>query len=297
MLSDRNIRVGVHPALWSNDDFSDLGGDIPLGQCLREARDAGYAGIELGRHFPRDPDRLREVLDAEKLLLVSGRLSLSLVKNGLDAQRPRFEEHLRLLKALGCSVVIVVECTGEIYTQRASAIIGPARPSMSGDAFKRFVGDLETLAAIAEDEGLTLVYQPHMGTLVQAYADIDRLMDATKKTRLLADTGHLAFAGAEPVRVFGKYKHRIGHVHLRDVRTEVLKSAYNDALSFGAAVRAGVFTVPGDGRINFKPLFAFLAEADYSGWVVVADGQDPAQADPSVQAKKARDTIRNLVGL
>ena len=297
ILAGRAIRIGAQPIIWSSDDFFDMGGDIPLAQCLSEMHSAGYAGTELGHKFPREVEELKALLNDNELELISGWHSLYLVKNGLGAEWKSFERHLAFLKAMGCSVVIVAECTGEVYTQKGSAIIGPARPSMPGTGWKKLGEDLETLAGIAEDKGLRLVYHHHMGTLVQTFSEIDRLMEATEKVQLLADSGHLAFAGAEPAKVFAQYRDRIGHVHLKDVRTPALKSAYNDALSFEGAVRAGVFTVPGDGRIDFRPLFEELKAAGYEGWMVVEAEQDPDKAAPLRYAKMGREYIRKNAGI
>ncbi|MFH1265591.1 MAG: myo-inosose-2 dehydratase [Planctomycetota bacterium] len=297
VLSGRNIRIGAQPIIWSNDDFLELGGDIPLDRCLREMREAGYAGCELGHKFPRDAGELARLLDERDLRLVSGWHSLYLVKNGLEREREGFEAHLRLLKALGCSVAIVAECTGRIYTRRDTAVIGPARPSLPKEGWRKLTEGLESLACIAQDTGLKLVYHHHMGTLVQDLSDIDRLMQSTKIVRLLADTGHLFFAGVEPLEVFTKYSERIAHVHLKDVRPRVVKAAKREALSFEGAVRRGVFTVPGDGSIDYRPLFAELRRADYEGWMVVEAEQDPSKAEPLSCAKKGRRYIKETAGL
>jgi inosose dehydratase len=138
-----------------------------------------------------------------------------------------------------------------------------------------------------------------MGTGIQTAAEIDRLMDMTdpELVYLLFDTGHLVCAGVDPQALLRKYVHRVRHVHLKDVRADVLKSAQQNGWSFLNAVREGMFTVPGDGSIDFAPLFAMLEDAGYRGWMVVEAEQDPAKANPFEYAVKARKYIRAQTGL
>jgi inosose dehydratase len=150
---------------------------------------------------------------------------------------------------------------------------------------------------MAQDEGLKLVYHHHMGTAIQSLKEIDRLMENTKNLSLLGDTGHLAFAGENPLGVFKKYKTRLGHVHLKNIRPEIVKQARTQNYSFEKAVKEGVFTVPGDGGISYQPIFELLKEIQYEGWMVVEAEQDPKKAKPLECAMKARDYIRKAAGL
>ena len=127
-----------------------------------------------------------------------------------------------------------------------------------------------------------------------------RTFEITKEelVYLLFDSGHLTFAGIDPVPVLKKYINRIKHVHLKDVRLDVYNNqVVPNHMSFLDAVRAGVFTVPGDGDVDFKPIFDILAENDYEGWVVVEAEQDPAKANPFEYAVKARKYIAENTGL
>jgi inosose dehydratase len=129
-----------------------------------------------------------------------------------------------------------------------------------------------------------------MGTIVETAAEIDRLMAATgEAVGLLLDSGHLAFAGADPVAVAARHRARIVHVHCKNVRPDVLRRAKAADWSFLDAVVEGVFTVPGDGGLDFAAVLGALGP--YRGWLVVEAEQDPAKADPLTYASLGRRSL------
>ena len=156
------------------------------------------------------------------------------------------------------------------------------------------------MGAYAKSKGMYFTVHHHMGTGVQTVEEIDKLMEMTDPdlVYLLFDSGHLTFAGIDPVPVLKKYVNRVKHVHLKDVRLDVYNNqVVPNHMSFLDAVRAGVFTVPVDGDVDFKPIFDILAESGYEGWVVVEAEQDPAKANPFEYAVKARKYIAENTGL
>lgn len=292
------VRIGVNPIVWSNDDFHDLGGRTPLERCLEEARASGYDGIELGHKFPRTPLGLRKVLEAHGLALVSGWHSTYLLERSLEEERKRFAQHLDLLGAVGCEAAIVAECSRSLYTDPKSSLeLGSRRNALSRQEWGRLAGGLDRLAELALSRGLLLAYHPHVGTLVQNEDEIDVLMERTALVGLLWDSGHLALAGAEPKRVLERHAGRIVHVHLKNVRKDVAKRVRSERCSFSQAVREGVFTVPGDGGMDYAPILERLAEDDYRGWIVVEAEQDPEKAPPRRYAEMARRYLREVAGL
>jgi inosose dehydratase len=157
---------------------------------------------------------------------------------------------------------------------------------------------LDELGRIAASAGLKLSYHHHMGTGVMTRADVDRLMASTdpELVHLLLDTGHMAFAGDDPLDLARAYADRIGHVHLKSVRPEIVSLVREEGLSFQEAIQRGVFTVPGDGGIDFRPILEVLAAAHYQGWLVVEAEQDPNKAVPLEYAKKARAYLADILG-
>ena len=131
---------------------------------------------------------------------------------------------------------------------------------------------------------MVLAYHHHMGTVVQTRAEIDALMAAAgPATRLLLDTGHALLAGADPAALARAHMGRVAHIHAKDVRPAVAAQVWEERLSFLAAVRRGVFTVPGDpaGAVDFAPVLRAAAGHGYDGWLVIEAEQDPAVHDPA----------------
>jgi inosose dehydratase len=283
-----SIRLGTNPIGWSNDDLRELGGETKLETCMAEARSAGFAGIELGHKFPRDAASLRPILQRHRLALVSGWYSASLLERDaateLDAMRP----HITLLRELGCGVLILAETSNAVHADRAIKL--SRRPVLTEQAWPVFADRLSTLADAVAADGLTIAYHHHMGTVVQTEPEIDRLMAMTgAKLNLLLDTGHATYAGADPVALARRHGARIAHVHCKDVRPAVMQTALKGDWSFLDSVVAGVFTVPGDGSVDFTTVLRQLP--DYSGWLVVEAEQDPAKADPLTYARLGHDNL------
>jgi myo-inosose-2 dehydratase len=291
------LRIGINPIVWSNDDLPELGGDIPLERCLKEAAAAGYQGLELGNKFPREYQALKAALDPHGLACVSGWHSLFLLERDVDAELSAMSEHNALLSAMDCEVVIVCEMSRGVHPDLNAPLSG--RPLMSDAEWKTFCAHLSALAMRLETEGLKLAYHHHMGTVIQTEAEVDRLMAQTDESvGLLLDTGHLAFAGGDPLAVARRHSARIVHVHAKDVRTGVMKKAQEEDWSFLHAVKEGVFTVPGDGSVDYPKLARILEEGGYTdGWVVVEAEQDPKKAPPDIYARRGGAAVQKAFGL
>ena len=278
------VRLGISPIGWSNDDLPELGGDTPLEACLAEARQAGFAGIELGNKFPCDSSLLRPVLERHELSLISGWYGGRLLDRSVDEELAAIEAHLALLVAMGCGVLVYAETTGSIAGDRQRPLSG--RPKLGDGEWGDFAGRLTEIAERLSRRGIRLAYHHHMGTVVQSEAEIDRLMTATgASVGLLLDTGHLAFAGGDPLALARRHGHRINHVHCKDVRRDVLARVRAADTSFLDAVLDGVFTVPGDGGLDFAGVCGALAASGYHGWLVVEAEQDPEKASPLAYAR------------
>jgi inosose dehydratase len=289
------VRLGVNPIGWTNDDLEELGGDTPLEVCLREAREAGYEGIELGRKFPRRAAELRPILARHGLALVSGWYGAQLLVRSVKEEIAAVEEHLTLLAEMGCQVMVFAEEAGSVQARRDVPL--SQRPRLPGnEAWRRFGEALTEVAEHLRGRGVRLAYHHHMGTVVETEAEIDRLMAVTgEAVGLLLDTGHLTYAGGDVAGVARRHGRRIIHVHCKDVRPAVLADARRRDQSFLDAVVAGVFTVPGDGCVDYGAVLAALKAAGYAGWLVVEAEQDPAVAHPLTYAKLGATNLRRAV--
>ena len=288
------IRLGVNPIGWTNDDLHELGDDISLDRCLAEARQAGFAGIELGRKFPRKAAELGPILGRHGLALVSGWYSATLTERSAAAEIAALGAHADLLLGVGCTVMIVAEVGGCVHGRRDVPL--SRRPRLPDDDWKRFGAALTEVAEHLAGRGLRLAYHHHMGTVVESEAEIDRLMAVTgPAVGLLLDTGHLTYAGGDVLGVARRHAARLAHVHCKDVRPAVLAHARARDLSFLDAVVDGVFTVPGDGGVDYPPLLAALDAAGYAGWLVVEAEQDPVKAPPLAYARRGFAYLSQLL--
>ncbi len=289
-----NVSIGINPITWSNDDLPGVGGDISLETCLTETAAAGYTGIELGGKFPRDAETLTPMLERHGLSLVSGWYSGHLLQQSTKDEAAAMKEHLGLLKQMGCKVLIFAEVTSCVHSDIEVRV--SQRPQMSKDQWHQFAERLSDLARMTADDGVMLNYHHHMGTVVQSADDIDLLMEATSdKVQLLLDTGHAIYAGADPAAIAKAYCSRIGHVHCKDVRPAILKRSMNRDSNFLTAVLNGVFTVPGDGCVDYKTVLSIMKDAGYEGWLVVEAEQYPSVAPPANYAKLGYENLQSLL--
>ena len=294
-----NCLVGANPIIWSNDDFYELAGDVLLDVILREMKEAGFAGTELGHAYPRSPAPLAKALAAHQLRLVSGWHSTHLATHDYAQEEAAFVKHLSLLKPLGSNVVIVAECSHAIHGIR-TASLGYGhddRRTLNAAGWTKMTKGLTRMARICADEGLKLVYHHHMGTVVQTEEELDRLMESTPGLYLVLDAGHLTFAGIDPLRVLAKHLSRVAHVHLKSTRPEVVARSRRERWSFCRAVIEGVFTIPGSGAVDYPTIFRLLKLADYQGWLVVEAEEDPNKVPALPKAKRARDYVRQFAGV
>lgn len=291
--SNARIRIGINPLTWTNDDMPELGAETPLETCLREAKEAGYDGMELGNKFPRRPEVLGPILSKHGLSLVSGWYSSALLERPVAVEIDAISPHLHLLKSLGSNVLILCETTRTVHCSRTTPL--SKRPTLTEPEWKKLTRGLTELGEYTLKHGVRIAYHHHMGTLIQTAEEIDRLMAETgPSVSLLLDTGHLTYAGGRPQLTAQKHAARIAHVHAKDVRRNVLERALSKDLPFLEAVLDGVFTVPGDGSVDYHAVFGALTRVPYTGWVVVEAEQDPKKAHPATFARMGH---RNAVAL
>ncbi|WP_439492279.1 myo-inosose-2 dehydratase [Bosea sp. (in: a-proteobacteria)] len=287
------IRIGANPIGWSNDDMLEIGGDIPLETCLSEARTAGFTGMELGNKFPRSAAALKPILDAHGHALVSGWYSTELLIRDVAAEMAAVKAHATLLRDMGCTVLIAAETSNAIHSDMAKPL--SARPVLAkedwapfGARYTKFAGGLKA------EYGLQLVYHHHMGTVVQTESEIDRFMAVTGgAVGLLLDTGHATWGGGDPARIARHWKPRIHHIHCKDIREAVMWQSNKEDWSFLQSVLAGVYTVPGDGLIDYVRVLKELQ--GYSGWIVVEAEQDPKKADPKTYARLGHANLSRYI--
>ena len=297
-MDANKIKLGIAPIGWTNDDMPDLGGEITFEQCVSEMALAGYTGCEIGNKYPKDVNELLEKLNIRGLQIANRWFSAFLLTKPFAEVEADFRENCAFLQAVGAKRIGVSEQSYSIQGQMETPVF-EKKYVMNDDEWETFNSGLSKLGRIAKEYGITMTYHHHMGTVVQTAAEIDRMMDGTDPDSvfLLFDSGHLAYCGEDYMAVLTKYADRIKHVHLKDIRPAVVQQVRDEHLSFLKGVRMGAFTVPGDGAIDFAPVFDVLDKAGYEGWLLVEAEQDPAIANPFAYAVKAREYIRRIANL
>ncbi|NCC65835.1 MAG: myo-inosose-2 dehydratase [Spirochaetia bacterium] len=297
-MDNTRIKLAIAPIGWTNDDLPQLGGEITFEQCISEMALAGFTGSEVGNKYPRDTKILKKSLDLRNLQICNAWFSTFLTTQSYEQVEKDFVEHCSFLKTMGATIVGVAE-QGNSIQGRQDLPVFDAKPVNTTEQWEKLTTGLNKLGKKAQELGLKLTYHHHMGTAVQTSEEIDYLMEHTDDALvgLLYDSGHLVFSGEDAMAVLKKWIGRIRHVHLKDVRKERREQAIQEKWSFLKGVKEGVFTVPGDGMIDFRPILTYLKENGYSGWWVVEAEQDPKKANPFEYALKARVYIKEVAGI
>ena len=299
MFYKNKVKLGIAPIAWTNDDMPDLGKENTFEQCVSEMALAGFTGSEVGNKYPKDPEVLKKALELRGVEICNQWFSSFLITKPFEEVEKEFRAQLAFLKAMGAKVIGASEQSYSVQGQLDTPIFGH-KYEMNDQEWDTFCTGMNKLGKIAKEEyGIALTFHHHMGTVVQSLAEVDRMMENTdpEYVSLLFDTGHFTYCGEDPLEVVKKYVHRIKHVHLKDIRPEVVEQVKKENMSFLAGVRAGAFTIPGDGCINYDPIFKVLEEAGYEGYMVVEAEQDPAKANPLEYAIRARKFIAEKTGL
>jgi inosose dehydratase len=289
------VKLGISLIAWQNDDLPELTAAYTTEGAMEDAARIGYSGVERGRRMPADTEGLRAYLDRYGVALCGGWCSGNLMVNDLATEQAAIREQVDQFAALGAPCVVYAECSNTIQGDQGTPV--SRRPKLTRDEIMAYGAKLSELAKWAADRGCGLAYHHHMGAMVQDAGDIDWLMEgSTDDLTLLYDTGHLHFAGADPLAVLDKWGDRVSHVHVKDVRQPVLDWVRAEDRSFLDGVAAGVFSVPGDpeGCIDFQAITDRLKAMDYQGWIVVEAEQDPAKAPPYAYSKLGYEHLREI---
>jgi inosose dehydratase len=299
MFSKDNVKLGIAPIAWTNDDLPELGAENTFEQCVSEMALAGFEGSEVGNKYPKDVKVLKKALDMRGIQICNAWFSTFFITKPKEETVADFIKHRDFLNAMGAKVIGVSEQGHSIQGQNKA--IMDEKYIFNDAEWKAFAEGMNEIANLAEEVGMKVALHHHMGTGIQTPAEIDRFMEMTAdNVYLLFDSGHLVYSeGTEEaaLNVLKKYVNKIAHVHLKDVRADILAKVKPNKWSFLKSVYEGAFTVPGDGMIDFTPMFKVLENANYKGWFVVEAEQDPAVANPFEYALKARKYIKEQTSL
>lgn len=277
-------KLGIAPIAWWNDDLPQLSDDVSLDECLRQAREAGFTGMETGRRFPMDPTELTPVLNKHGMSVCGGWFSGLLLDGDLQTEKERVAGQMALFKAVGAPCIVYGETAGTIQGDQSAPLSTKRR--LSEDEIKAYGRKITAFAEWCAGRGMPISYHHHMAAPIETEEELDLLMKHSGEALpLLYDAGHMAFAGGDVLRVIDKHHARISHVHTKDIRADVVNGLDRNKESFLDAVVKGAFTVPGDGSLDFEAIVKRLASYGYEGWFVVEAEQDPVKSPPLQMAK------------
>lgn len=299
MFDKNKVKLGIAPIAWTNDDMPDLGAENTFEQCVSEMALAGFTGSEVGNKYPKDPAVLKKALELRGMQICNQWFSSFLVTKPFEEVEKECRAQLAFLQAMGSKIIGFSEQSYSVQGQIQTPVFGH-KYVLNDAEWERLCSGLNKLGKIAKEEyGISLTYHHHMGTVVQDADEVERLMAGTdpEYVSLLFDTGHFAYCGVNPLEMVTKYVSRIRHVHLKDIRPDVVETVKKEQKSFLDGVRMGAFTIPGDGCIDFDPIFNVLEESGYEGYMLVEAEQDPAKANPLEYAIRARKFIAEKTGL
>ncbi len=288
--------LGISPIAWWNDDLPELSDDVTLEECLRQARAAGFTGMEKGRRFPEDPERLLPILEAAGVTLCGGWFSGTLLDEEIAANKDRIAPIIALFKAVGAPCIVYGEVSRSIQARREVPL--SRKPKLNDDEMRDYARKVTAFGEWCMEQGMPLSYHHHMAAVVETERELDAFMQHSGPgIPLLLDAGHLAFAGGDVLGAIDKHHARINHVHVKDIRRPVVEMLDRERQSFLDAVALGAFTVPGDGSLDFAAIVRRLASHGYEGWFVVEAEQDPKRAPPQRMAEIGhRELVRVMAG-
>ncbi|MGC9929489.1 myo-inosose-2 dehydratase [Priestia aryabhattai] len=289
-MGNENILWGIAPIGWRNDDIPEIGAENTLQHLLSDIVVAGFQGTEVGGFFP-EPSILNKELELRNLRIAGQWFSSFIIRDGIEETSILFHKHCQYLQEVHADVAVVSEQTYSV--QGIERNVFAEKPYFSDQEWEALCAGLNELGKIAAEYGLRLVYHHHMGTGVQTLAEIDRLMEGTDENHvhLLYDTGHIYVSDGDYMELLHKHIDRIKHVHFKDARRNVLEKCKKEGKSFLQSFLAGMFTVPGDGCVDFTNVYKALVDYNYKGWIVVEAEQDPSIAHPLEYALMARKYI------
>ncbi|TIP27770.1 MAG: myo-inosose-2 dehydratase [Mesorhizobium sp.] len=287
-------KLGIAPIAWWNDDLPELSDDVSLEECLRQAREAGFTGMETGRRFPMEAKVLEPILRQQGMSVCGGWFSGLLLDGDIETEKDRIGTQMALFKAVNAPCIVYGETAGTIQGDRAAPLATKRR--LTDGEIKTYGRKMTAFAEWCVGEGMPIAYHHHMAAPIETEAELDQLMNHSGEALpLLYDAGHMAFAGGDVLRVIDKHHSRISHVHTKDVRRHVIDGLDRTRESFLDAVIKGAFTVPGDGSLDFEAIVKRLAFHGYEGWFVVEAEQDPVKSPPLKMARIGHQELRRVM--
>jgi inosose dehydratase len=299
-ISERFLFASA-PDSWGVLDYPGPSWEQSYEKMLDEMVEAGYTGSELGPYgfFPTDAKILQPQLEKRRLKLLASFVPVKMTDPAASqAVMERIRKVGDLLATLKAPFLVIADDQSPERNAFSGRAYDKDCPTLSAEQWKhvgKIVADAEK---VANEFGLDLVFHPHVATYVETPEECERFYDATSHTNvgLCLDTGHCVYGYGDSVKEAEKYKSKLRFVHIKDCNTAVLEEARRNKWTFEEAIEHKVFTVIGQGNIDFPAFFRTLVKHGYSGWSVVE--QDVKfGATPIPPAQSVAASLRYLRGV
>jgi inosose dehydratase len=303
-LNDR-LKFASAPDSWGVLDYPGPSWNQSYEKMLDEMVEAGYNGTELGPYgfFPTDAAVLKPQLDKRNLKLLASFVPVPL---GEPASAKAVVEQIRkvgeLLSTLGAPFLVLADAQCAERDRISGRVPADGSAGWTADQWKQVAKVVGDAGRVAGDYGLDLVFHPHVATYVETPEEVEKFYDVTSATNvgLCLDTGHCVYGGGDSIVEAEKYRHLLRFVHIKDVNAKVLEESRRKKLTFDQAIEEKVFTIIGQGSIDFPGFFRVLEHNNYSGWMVVEQdvkfGATPVPPAVSIAAslKYLREVVNQL---
>lgn len=269
MVLAKRRKIANAPVSWGILEVGDWG-DTPYESFLEQLHELGYKGTELGPfgYFPTNSQKLVSELKQENLELVGAFVPVSFASWDTTEQS-RVTELFRYLKEANCQTVLLSDsgAPGRRGLEEKFSL----DTAFTEAEWEIFAKALAALQTEGEALGLRVMFHHHVGSFIETPEEIGRMLEITEPIGidLCLDTGHLRWAGGDILSFIQKHRHRIGHLHLKDIHETRLLEARKNHLDFVSAVQSGMFVPLGEGTTDFHAVFSVLDEIGYDGWIVV----------------------------
>jgi inosose dehydratase len=262
-------------------------------------QELGLVATEFGPDgfLPDDPQDKAKALADQGLTAVGGFVPVVMHDPAFDPVRA-IHQALPGFKAAGAATLVVAAATG---TQGYDV-----RPALDEDGWQVLLGNLDRLALFAGRMGIVATVHPHVGTMVETSADVERVLGGSE-IGLCLDTGHLLIGGVDPVRLAAEHAGRIRHTHLKDVDAGWAARVRSGDVTYTEAVRGGLFRPLGQGDVDIASIVGSLERAGYDGWYVLeqdtilagphqARSAQPRDREPMADVRASIDHLLNIAG-
>jgi inosose dehydratase len=287
------IQLAASPVSWGVD-FADSPGNPPWDQVLDDIEASAVGALELGPvgYLPEDAATLDAALTARRLRSV-GSFIFDDLHDPLHADRvvATAERVARFIAAAGGGVLVLIDRPDEVRVRTAGR--SDAAPRLEKDRWTAMLDRIAQIAEIAHRHGLRPVVHPHVGGYLEFEDEVERLLDDTGLD-LCIDSGHFAYAGIDPAPAISRYADRIGHVHFKDVRPEVLSRVRREGLDFWSAIEAGIFCPLGGGLVDLAAVLTALEAAAYDGHATIEQDRVPGSGEPLEDLQRSLTVLETV---